>query len=298
MPTLLFSQSSRWKRTRYEIVGGVGVSAFMGDLGGGNESSHFVSDFNFTSQRLLLNAGLRYKLLEALAVKSTISYGWVSADDSKSTNPYRLDRNLSFKSQIIEWAVQGEFSILKEPSNHRYSLRRKKKFSLKNFKINTYLFAGIAGFYFNPQGLDDGPEGTNKWVALQPLGTEGQGLMESRDKYSRFQVSFPFGIGLKYNLTRQISIGVEFGARYTLTDYIDDVSTSYVDNAWLAKNDPLAARMADKSPWSETPLPGKDGALYNPGGQRGSSNYNDFYFFSFVTVAYKLKTGRNGLPKF
>ena len=298
LPTILFSQSKRWKRTRYEAVGGIGVSAFMGDLGGGDNASHFVGDFNFTSQRMILSGGLRYKIYETLAVKSTISYGWLSADDSKSSNVYRLDRNLSFKSQIIELAVQAEYSIIKEPAYHRYSLRRRKKFSLKNFKVNTYLFAGIAGFYFNPKGYDDGPEGTNKWVKLQPLGTEGQGTMEGREKYSRIQMSFPFGIGIKHNLTRQLSIGIEFGARYTLTDYLDDVSTSYIDNAWLAKNDPLAARMADKSPWSENPLPDKEGVHYNPGGQRGESKYNDFYFFTFATVAYKLKTGRNGLPKF
>ena len=303
LPTILFSQSRRWKRTRYEIVGGAGVTAFMGDLGGGSGSSHFIGDFNFTSQRPLISAGMRYKVLEALAAKGTLSYGWVSGDDSKASEPYRQDRNLSFRSPILELAAQAEYSIIKEPSNHRYSLRRRKgrrgRFSLKNIRVNTYLFAGIAGFYFNPKGLDDKPEeGTNEWVALQPLGTEGQGLMEGREQYSRVQVSFPFGIGFKYPLTRQISVGVEFGARYTLTDYIDDVSTSYIDNAWLAKNDPLAARMADKSPWSENPLPGKEGIHYNAGGQRGSSTYNDFYFFSLVTVAYKLRTGRNGLPKF
>lgn len=298
LPTLVFSQSSRWKRTRYEIVGGVGITAFMGDLGGGNNASHFISDFNFTSQRPLLSAGIRYKVLEPLAVKGTFSYGLLSADDAKSSNIYRQDRNLSFRSSIYEFATQLEFSIIKEPVSHRYSLRRRKKFSLKSLQVNTYLFAGIAGFYFNPKGLDDGPEGTNKWVALQPLGTEGQGLMEGRDKYSRIQLAIPLGIGIKYNISRQISMGVEFGARYTFTDYIDDVSTTYIDNSWLANNDATAARMADKSPWSENPLPSKDGINYDAGGQRGESKYNDFYMFSLVTVAYKLKTGRNGLPKF
>lgn len=298
LPTLLFSQSSRWKRTRYELVAGVGATSFMGDLGGGDDASHFVSDFNFTSQRPLLSAGLRYKILEPLAAKGTISYGWVSASDEKSSNIYRLDRNLSFRSPIAEFATQLEFSIIKEPVSHRYSLRRKKKFTLQSLQVNTYLFAGIAGFWFNPKGLDDGPDGTGDWVALQPLGTEGQGLMEGREKYSRLQLAIPLGIGIKYNITRQISLGVEFGARYTFTDYIDDVASTYVDNNWLASVDPLAARMADKSPWSKTPLPAKAGINYEAGGQRGEAKYNDFYMFSLVTVAYKLQTGRNGLPKF
>ncbi len=298
LPTIMFSQSSRWKRTRYEIVGGIGVSAFMGDLGGGKGSSHFITDFNFTSQRPLLSGGMRYKILEPLAVKGTFTYGLISADDSKSSNIYRLDRNLAFRSQIVEFAAQIEYSFIKEPVSHRYSLRRRKKFSLKNLKINAYVFTGLAGFWFNPKGKDDGPDGSNEWIALQPLGTEGQGLMEGREKYSRIQLAIPLGLGLKYGLTRQISIGLEFGARYTFTDYIDDVSTTYVDNQWLASSNMIAARMADKSPWSENPSPTKEGIHYGAGNQRGESKYNDFYFFSLVTIAYKLKTGRNGLPKF
>jgi hypothetical protein len=290
LPTLLFSQSSRWKRTRYELVAGVGATSFMGDLGGGDKASHFVSDFNFTSQRPLLSAGLRYKILEPLAAKGTISYGWVSGSDEKSDNIYRLNRNLSFRSPIVEFATQVEFSIIKEPVSHRYSLRRRKKFSLQSLQVNTYLFVGVAGFWFNPKGIDDGPGGTGEWVALQPLGTEGQGLMEGREKYSRIQLAIPLGIGMKYNITRQISLGVEFGARYTFTDYIDDVSTTYIDNKWLASKDAMAARMADKS----DPL-----VLINgTGDQRGEAKYNDFYMFSLITVAYKLQTGRNGLPKF
>jgi hypothetical protein len=301
LPYLSFSRSRRWKRTRYELVGGLGTATFMGELGGRGEATHMMGDFNFTSQRALLSAGMRYKLLEPLAVKGIISLGWLSGDDSKCTDIYRLDRNLSFKSHILEIATQLEFSIIKEPVNHRYSLRRRRKFSLKNIKVNTYIFAGISGFWFNPKGLDEGPEGTGEWVSLQPLHTEGQGYIASREPYSRIQMAFPFGIGFKYNLNRKISIGAEFGARYTLTDYIDDVSTSYIDNAWLKRIDPLAARMADKSLLSEYPVKwDHDGnkVLYPAGDQRGDSKYNDFYFFSFVTVAYKLRTGRNGLPKF
>lgn len=291
-----FGQSNRWKRTRYELIGGTGTLSFMGDLGGGDKASHFISDFNFSTQRPVIHAGVRYKILEPLAAKVAFSYGWVSGDDSKSDNIYRLDRNLSFRSPIIEFGGQVEYSIIKEPTSHRYSLRRGRRFSLKYLTINTYIFAGIAGFYYNPKGYD---EETKQWVALQPLGTEGQGLMEGRDKYSRVSMALPVGIGFKYSLNRNISVGAEFGARYTFTDYIDDVSTTYVDNAWLASSDELAARMADKRMYSKNPLSTfPEGALYGPGDQRGEAKYNDFYMFSLVTIAYKLRTGRNGLPKF
>lgn len=298
LPIITYSQSNRWKRTRYEIVGGVGITTFMGDLGGGNDASHFISDYDFSSQRPLLQAGFRYKILEPLAAKASLSYGWVSGSDAKSDNIYRQDRNLSFRSPIVEFGTQIEYSIIKEPASHRYSLRKGRKFSLKYVTINTYVFTGIAGFWFNPKGLDDGPGGDNKWHALQPLGTEGQGLIEGRKKYSRLQLAIPLGIGFKYAITRNISVGAEFGARYTFTDYIDDVSTTYVDPNWLQSVDELAYRLADKSIQTNDesdPLPN---VSYGAGNQRGESKYNDFYMFSLVTVSYKLRTGRNGLPKF
>lgn len=298
LPLFLNAQSNRWKRNRYEIVGGLGTATFMGDLGGGKDASHFISDFDFTSQRPLMSLGFRYKLLEPLAAKASISYGWVSGSDANSDNIYRLDRNLSFRSPIVEFGTQIEFSIIKEPVTHRYSLTRGRKFSLKYITLNTYVFTGLAGFWFNPKGLDDGPGGTGNWVALQPLGTEGQGLMEGREKYSRIQLSIPLGLGVKYALTRDISVGAEFGARYTFTDYIDDVSSTFIDNAWLASVDPLAARMADKSIQTNDETDPLPNIIYGGSSQRGESKYNDFYFFSMVTISYKLRTGRNGLPKF
>lgn len=291
LPMTTMSQSTRWKRTRYEMVGGLGATGFMGELGGGKNSSHFISDFDFTSQRYVVNVGMRYKFLERVAGKATLSFGHIYGHDKKAINEFRKIRNLSFRSPLLELAVVGEYSIIKEKQSarYRYKRRRGRKFSFKNININTYLFAGVAGFWFNPRGKDDGPGGTGKWVSLQPLGTEGQGLVEGRKKYSRVHVAIPFGIGFKYNITSEISIGLEYGARWTFTDYIDDVSSTYVDNKWLAQKSELAARMADKS---------GDEVTFGPGDQRGETKYNDYYMFSLITVSYKLRTGRNGLPKF
>ncbi len=294
VPLSLFSQSNRWKRTRYEVVGGIGAIGFMGELGGGKEASHFISDFNFTSQRELISVGMRYKFLERLAGKGTLSFGHIYGNDNKSKNEARFKRNLSFRSPLLELAAQCEYSIVKEQVGRRRRMRRRRgrgsfMRSLKNININTYIFAGVAGFWFNPRGKDDGPGGTGEWVSLQPLGTEGQGLMEGRKKYHRIAVAIPFGVGFKYNLDKRWSIGLEYGGRWTFTDYMDDVSTSYVDNKWLAQHSELAARMADKS---------NTDIVYEPGGQRGDSRSDDYYMFSLITVTYKLKTGRNGLPKF
>ena len=260
------AQATRWKRMRYEAVGGIGLSTFVGELGGRDSGhGHFLADYDFTSQRVMAQVGMRYKI--------------------------------SFRTNLWELGVQLEYSIIPEPINYRS--RRRRKFTFRSLlDINTYVFAGVSAFYYNPKAKDDGPEGTGKWVALRKLGTEGQGLMEGRRKYRRIAMGFPFGIGFKYPLSRELGIGLEFGPRYTTTDYIDDVSRSYVDNEWLARKNPQAARMADRSIKTDDekdPLPN---VRYAPGEQRGESKFNDFYMFTVVSVSYKLKTGRSGLPKF
>jgi len=299
-PKIADAQADRWKRTRYELVGGLGVSAFVGELGGkdGEKQGHFFNDFDFMSQRFVISGGMRYKILNPLAVKGSLSYAMLSGSDKRTANQYREDRNLSFRTNLWELELQLEYSILPEPVNYRATRRRKFSWRSTIQKTNIYVFAGLGLFYYNPKAKDDGPDGTGKWVALQPLGTEGQGLMEGREKYSRLALSFPFGLGVKYPLSRTLSVGLEFGPRYTTTDYIDDVSTTYVDNKWLAASDPQAARMADRSIQTNDdsdPLPY---VRYGAGDQRGEAKFNDFYMFSVVSVTYKLKTGRNGLPKF
>lgn len=287
LPTFLFSQSRRWQRTRYELVGATGTTNFMGELGGSDkEGSDYFRDFEISSSRPLIHVGMRYKILEPLAVKAAFTYGLLHGDDKKTENIYRKERNIHFRSSIYELEAQLEYSIIKEKVGHRYNLRRGNKFSLQALKVNTYIFAGIAGFYFNPKAKYDG-----KWHALQPLGTEGQGVIPTREKYKRFQMAIPLGIGFKYNLTRTIGIGLEYGARLTFTDYIDDVSTTYVDPE-IFGDDEIARALADPS------LGELDQPIGGVNGQRGNPGDDDFYMFTLISINYKLNTGRNGLPKF
>ncbi len=291
IPIFSFSQrSSRWKRTRYEIVLGIGTTNFLGELGGSDEAgANFFSDFEISTSRPLLHAGFRYKILEPLSTKIQISYGWVQGNDATTENIFRKNRNLSFYSPIIEFGAQLEYSLIKEKVGHRYNLRKTKGLQ-QLLRVNTYVFAGIAGFYFNPKGQDS----TGNWHALQPLGTEGQGLVSTRPMYSRVSAAIPFGIGFKYGINRKISIGLEYGMRYTFTDYIDDVSTTYYDNDLLrlARGD-IAAELADPN-MGDPALSGQTA----PNQQRGNPRDNDAYMFTLITLTYKLNTGRSGLPKF
>ena len=290
LPTLVSAQSQRWKRTRYELYGGIGSTNFLGELGGSEESgAGFIKDFEFSASRPLISLGMRYKILEPLAVKGALSFGYLYGNDNKSENEFRYKRNLMFRSPIIELGFQGEYSVIKERiSRYRRSSRR-GKFSLASLNLNVYIFTGFNVFWFNPQakGID------GNWYNLQPIGTEGQGKIETRDKYSRLQVSIPGGFGLKYPITQKISVGLEYGARLTFTDYIDDVSTTYVDrNLFTNENEQYLADPSNFTDANGNPIE------MGPGDIRGNPKYNDFYMVMVINVTYKLRTGRNGMPKF
>jgi len=284
---LTFSQSSsRWKRMRYEVFYGLGATNFLGELGGANrEGTNFVRDFEISMTRPLLNLGVRYRITEVVSTKTMLSYGWLRGDDKLTADKYRNYRNLAFRSPIVEFSNQFEYSIIREKQGHRYNLRRVR--GLKGFKTNTYFFIGFGVIYFNPKNKYDG-----KWYALQPFGTEGQGLVPTRKKYSRINMCIPYGLGFKYGLNRRLNIGLEFGTRKTFTDYIDDVSTTYFDNQMIreAYGD-VAAYLADPSDGTN---PDQTKAYQ----QRGDAKDKDSYMFLIINLTYKLYTTRGGLPKF
>ncbi len=271
---------SQWRQLRQEVILGVGGTSFLGELGGaGQVGSHFVRDFEINYTRPAFHAGYRYKLNPSFSVKVEMSYGWLYGDDATTDDFHRKARNLSFRSPIVELGGNIEYNIIKEKFGHRYDLRRIRG---KGNTPSLYVFTGINGFWFNPKAKYNG-----EWVALQPLGTEGQGLVSTRDKYSRISWSIPVGFGMNFLIDRNWGVGFEYGARYAMTDYIDDVSTTYVDPALFA--DPVAQALADRSDdWAGA-------AAYN---QRGDSRYNDSYMFLTLNVTYKLRPRGRGLPKF
>lgn len=291
-----FSSAQRWKRMRYEWVGGVGASNFLGELGGADQiGTDYFKDLEFSMTRFVLSVGARYRIKQKIAASVHLNFGMVSGNDNTTKEAARSYRNLSFRSIILELAVQFEPSVIKETSGHRYRLKGVK--GRRWLGINTYPFVGIAVFYFNPKAKYNG-----KWYALQPLRTEGQGEFQTRKKYSRFSVAIPFGLGFKYGYDRKWSIGFEYGIRKTFTDYIDDVSTTYVDESFIRDatggvNSDIAIALADRS----EPIAVDDWRRTAAGQQRGDPTDKDSYMFAKIMIAYKfrvIKKRRRSRPKF
>jgi hypothetical protein len=277
MPFYVKAQDDiRWKYYRVEGSFSAGPSNFLGELGGGSSvGAHYFKDLNFYSTRYAAILGLRYRVTQYTALRVHFTYVRLSGDDKLSDNYYRNYRNLSFRTNVFELSATLEVSLLKEQLGHRY--RIKGVSGKKLLQVYPYVFGGVGIFHFNPQA-----EYKGKWYDLQPLGTEGQGLVPTRHKYALNQLCIPLGIGVKYAIDNRLSIGVEFGYRVTFTDYIDDVSQTYYDNDKIAAaRGPIAAALADRSVNS-------DPNVTAAGQQRGNPNYTDAYMFATIGIHYKL----------
>lgn len=243
-----------------------GVSYYMGDLNPGKQ--FFMPSFA---------GGLVFKhnYNARWAWRISALYGNVQADDSRSEVPSQIQRNLSFRSQVIEFSPMLEFNFFPYEVGNL------------NRPATPYIFAGFALFRFNPKAEYQGD-----WIPLQPLGTEGQGtvLFPDRKEYSLINAAFPFGIGFKFH-TGRLALAFEWGLRKTFTDYLDDVSTTYVDPDLLyATNGVLAALIADRSVVN----PGE----INTGRQRGNPSNNDWYSFAGITLSYKLSRKESVCPAY
>jgi hypothetical protein len=206
--------------------------------------------------------GLKYDLTDHFAVKGGLFYARVSADDKNNKASLR-PRNLNFHSRIVEFNAMGEYSL----------------FSLQDKLFTPYVFGGLAVFRFNPYTYDS----TGGKYYLQPLSTEGQGLSiyPDRKPYKRTQLAIPFGAGLRLRVSEKVTLAYEFSLRKTFTDYLDDVSTTYVADPVVlaAERGPKAVELSYRGGELKDADP-----TYPAGDVRGGAKSKDWYYFSGITV--------------
>lgn len=249
--------SAKGQFSEFGIMGG--VSFYIGDLN---------PDMPFKQVMPAGGAFYRYNFNDRFAARCAFSLGYLQADDAKSDVASQIERNLNFQSWVYDFSLTGEFNFFKyAPGDMQHP-------------ITPFLFGGISVFKFNPTTVAaDG----NRYE-LQPLGTEGQGttFYPDRKKYALTTVSIPFGLGLKANISKTFSVGLEWRMHYAFTDYIDDVSGTYADpDVIQAERGDIAYELSNRS------LTLDDAIL--EGRQRGNSKTNDWYSFALVTFSFNLK---------
>jgi hypothetical protein len=224
------------------------------------------NSFTFGRSKFVIGAGIRQPLSRLFTVRAGMTFGKLEAAD-RYNRDYLKARNLSFYTNIKEAYAGLEFNF----------------FNINANRITGYLYGGLAVFHFNPWAYDN--DGNKTY--LQPLSTEGQGLADfpSQRSYKLTQVSFPFGAGIKFAVSDDINIGIEFSQRKTFTDYLDDVSSFYVDrDKLLAAKGPKAVEMAYRT----LPDPNSSASYPVHGEQRGTPSEMDWYYFTGINFEMKL----------
>lgn len=243
----------------------IGASNYLGDLSN-NSSSVYLKE-----TKPAFGALVKYNFNHLFALRLGGNYTWVAGRDANVKNDdFVRNRNLSFRSSITEFSLIGEFNI---PGYEAYGL---------NLPFSAFVFGGISYFKYSPRTRFEG-----NWVDLQPLGTEGQGGVAGRGgKYSLNEFAIPFGVGVKYALSDKINLGLELGARRTFTDFLDDVSGTYVSYPeLLAANGQMAANLGNRT--GELVGNGEP-VILETGVQRGDTTGQDWYFILGVTATYNF----------
>ena len=241
-------------------------------MGGG---MNYIGDLNnqsaLTIPRLAAGVGLRYRIDNRWALRGEVSYGSVACEED-----YNKLLNLSFKSDIWELSALAEFNFAPFGPGATERL------------WTPYIFGGLGVFHFNPMAKYTLGDGEEMWAELQPLRTEGQGSSEYSDRklYPLTQICVPFGVGIKCRLGKAFSLAAEYGFRMTWTDYLDDVSKTYVGSALIMQNSDdgaLAAQLADRS--GEV----VEGYVNAVGIKRGDDALNDWYAYFHVSVGISFE---------
>jgi len=197
--------SQKWKLSRSEVGGGIGIANYFGDIGGAEQSKMLgFGDIDLENTRFSFSGFYRYRIYERFSIKGGLNYARIHGADKNSANE---GRNYAFSTNLYELYGQVEYHITEEKQMVTYnamSLRGKLK--KMNADINFYAFLGIGGSYFKSTPLESFETSTRY------VGDKNMSLI------------VPVGLGLKYPLSPKTSLGLEVGRRFTLTDYIDGFS--------------------------------------------------------------------------
>ena len=237
----------------------LGTAWYVGDLNPGNM---------LRSMSHLTRGGFyRHNINTRWSVRGQFLQGRIEAWDDDQSNGWQQNRNLHFRNQINEYSLTTELNF--------------RDHAVGNPKRNLvpFLYAGVAIYTHDPEGQDI----YGNWQPLQPMGTEGQGWFEDVSNYLNWGVAVPYGLGWKGNLGSGMSIQFEWGARKTWTDYLDDVSTVYMNPSLLREaRGQTAVQFADRSLDDLSSSQGPESF------QRGDPGRNDRYGYFLFSLGFRV----------
>jgi hypothetical protein len=281
-----FSQSLSAGNGKIEVGLALGPSFFLGDLGGNRgKGKPFVKDIDFPVTKFMKGIYVNLYPAEWIGFRVAANLGVLEGYDSLvSTNGKdeleRKKRNLGFRSKIREAYAAIEI----------YPTVFMEQYDGLLHKLRPYGMVGFGMFHHNPKALYTAPNGEKTWVELKPLRLEGQGMAEypQKKEYSLSQYAVMMGGGLKYYISETMYVGLEILHRKTFTDYLDDVSTTYIDpqyfDVYLTAEQAAQARQLAYREQFYNPAINRPYINY----QRGDPRENDAYFSGMLRFGMRL----------
>ena len=231
-----------------------GITNYKGDIG----SKMLPSKPNGVGGISML-----FELNHRMIIRTEFNYGKVQGSDQLSVK--NRMRNLDFTSKVSEASLQFEYIL----------------FDLYEYKVSPYVFAGLGTFKFSPYTHDS----KGNIIMLAEQSTEGQGFYQDRKDYKLQKLCIPFGGGLQWAISARQRIAFEIGIRKTNTDYLDDVSTTYIDQNLLSqKRGGTASSIAYRG--DELP---NGGSYPREGTRRGNPDNKDWYMFSGISYRFSMQ---------
>lgn len=250
-----------------------------GEFGFGFGAAHYFGDLNNNSSlrrpKPAATLFFRKNLGNYIAARISATFAQLGYSDKYNTyNKVLQNRNLSFNTNVWEFALQGDFNFFRfmpgEPG----------------FGFTPYVTLGVGAFNYDPYAYLNG----NKYYFRQlQVGTEGQNspIYPERKMYGTTAISVPFGGGLKFNIANRFNIAFEVAHRFTTTDYLDDVSKTYVDPVAFPVNPgggPSISQLLSDRAYEI------GGVMATPGMQRGSSRQKDQFVTAQVMISFNLQS--------
>ncbi|WP_083644460.1 DUF6089 family protein [Christiangramia flava] len=167
---------------QFELGAFAGGSNFIGDVG---RTYYILPNEPVVGFLTKWNRSPRH------AIRFSLNYAKISADDAKSDDTRRQQRGYSFQNSIAEASLGIEFNFF--------------EFDLSDElpQSTPYVYTGITYFRADHVYLKDGRNGK--------LSNEG----------TNWDFAIPMVVGYKEAITEHIIGGLEIGARYTFTDNLD-----------------------------------------------------------------------------
>lgn len=302
-----------------EIGLSTGITHYYGDLGNidGPVQWNSARPGMQLTFRDFLNNKKRY-ITRSLTTEARISWFRIGYDETAAmrnvptTELKNYRRGLSFRNDLIGASGHLVLNAYREPYT---PLFQQRFFMFFHLGVGVYhgrpkadLFRGDIDpanrYYFWEDGtVRDAPRGSHQANIIERDGkfetdlgdwqTETSSMTGELGKprqYRSWHVGIPMGVGLRYMITRELSLGLEYCYMMFMTDELDDVSNWYatydqIDHIYESDRDRTLARyISDPTGWGTV---GDNEAIQTS--RRGNPGLLDSFSYFNLEVSYKFK---------